>query len=251
MRLRQVALVAGELEPVRQQLFTLLGVDNDFTDPGVGEFGLRNSVMAVGDTFLEIVSPKTEGTTAERLIQRRGGDGGYMVLAQVDDIKVVAERMEELNIRQIWNVDRQAVTAFHVHPKDMGAAIVSFDEMRPAEDWLWGGPDWRQQKARLAQSIIGCDIQAEDPERLAQQWSAAFDREAALMGDRFTMSLDDGSAIHFVEAVDGRGDGVAALQIASQNIGSIEQAANVLGLGWNNDSVELCGVVIRFKAALT
>lgn len=251
MRLRQVALVAGELEPVRQQFFTLLGIDNDFADPGVGEFGLHNSVMAIGDTFLEIVSPQTEGTTAQRLIQRRGGDGGYMVLAQVDDISVVEKKIKELNIRQIWNVDRQEVAAFHVHPKDIGAAIVSFDEMRNPEDWLWGGPDWRRQKARLAQSIIGCDIQADDPSTLARQWAAAFERDAIRTGDRFTMSLDDGSAIHFVEAVDGRGDGVSALEIASQNIGSIEQAANSIGLHWNNDSVELCGVVIRFKAALS
>lgn len=249
MRLRQVAVVATDLEPNRQQFFTLLGIDQDFSDPGVSEFGLHNSVMAIGDTYLEIVSPITTGTTAERLIERRGGDGGYMVLAQVEDIKALEKRMEVLKIRQIWHVERQEVSAFHVHPKDIGAAIVSFDEMRPAEDWLWAGPAWRQNKARLAQSIIGCDIQSADPEQMAARWSAAFDREATFKGDRFTMSLDDGSAIGFVEAIDGRGDGVSAFEITSNNLNLIKEAANLLALTWENDSVKMCGVTIRFKRA--
>jgi hypothetical protein len=62
MRLRQIALVAGQLESARSQFFTLLGIDDDFADLGVSEFGLENSVMAIGDTFLEIVVPTQPGT---------------------------------------------------------------------------------------------------------------------------------------------------------------------------------------------
>ena len=96
VRLRQVAMVAGELAPVRQQIFALLGIERDYADPGVGEFGLHNSVMSMGDTFLEVVAPTREGTTAGRLLSRRGGDGGYMVLAQVDKISPTSARIGEL-----------------------------------------------------------------------------------------------------------------------------------------------------------
>jgi len=66
MRLRQVALVARELDPVVADLTAVLGIEVAFHDPGVAEFGLRNAVMPVGDTFLEVVSPVQENTTAGR-----------------------------------------------------------------------------------------------------------------------------------------------------------------------------------------
>ncbi|MBT7369710.1 MAG: hypothetical protein HN816_03625, partial [Gammaproteobacteria bacterium] len=140
MQLRQVALVARQLAPVRHDIFQLLGVTSDFADEGVGAFGLENSVIAIGNTFLEIVAPVEENTTAGRLLDRRRGDGGYMVIAQVDDIGPVSERISGLGLRKVWETDREEVSAFHVHPKDVGAAIVSFDQMRPPEEWLWAGP---------------------------------------------------------------------------------------------------------------
>jgi hypothetical protein len=79
-RLRQVALVARELDPVVAALERTLGLAVAFRDPGVAEFGLRNALFPVGDQFLEVVSPTQPGTTAGRLLERRGGDGGYMVI---------------------------------------------------------------------------------------------------------------------------------------------------------------------------
>ena len=86
MRIRQIALVTTELAPVRDALFELLGLDDAFIDDEVSQFGLENAVMTIGTTFLELVSPVQTGTTAGRLLERRGGDGGYMVIVQVDDL---------------------------------------------------------------------------------------------------------------------------------------------------------------------
>ena len=78
MRLRQLALVAEHLEPVLDDLCGVLGVGIAYRDPGIANFGLQNALLALGDTFLEVVSPIQPGTTAGRLLDRRGGDGGYM-----------------------------------------------------------------------------------------------------------------------------------------------------------------------------
>jgi hypothetical protein len=85
MRLRQIALVATDLAAARADISAVLGVQYAFDDPAVGKYGLRNAVFPIGDTFLEVVSPKESGTTAGRLLEKRGGDGGYMVILQVDD----------------------------------------------------------------------------------------------------------------------------------------------------------------------
>jgi hypothetical protein len=247
LRLRQVALVAGEIAPVREDIFTLLGIDADYDDKGVGEFGLCNSVMSMGDTFLEVVSPIKEGTTAGRLLRRREGNGGYMVLAQVDDIDEVSQRVNDHEVRKIWEVEREEVKAFHVHPKDIGAAIVSFDQMNPAEEWTWGGPVWRENTAKNVGNITACDLQAVDPESLAKRWSSIFSRKLVHEKSKFTMMLDDGSRINFIEAEDGRGDGVCGLEFSVLDAEAIRRAAGHLHLTWHFDEVMLCGTRFRFR----
>src|SRR5204862_6851532 len=85
-RLRQVALVAADLEPVVGEWSAALGTGVVFRDPGVKESGLHNALWLLGDTFLEVVSPTRDGTTAGRYLERRDGDGGYMVIVQSDDL---------------------------------------------------------------------------------------------------------------------------------------------------------------------
>ena len=71
MRLRQAVLVAGELEPVASALRSALNLDEPFRDPGVGEFGLANVVFALGDCFVEVVSPIRPDTAAGRYLARQ------------------------------------------------------------------------------------------------------------------------------------------------------------------------------------
>lgn len=245
MRLRQVALVAGELAPVRREIFHVLGLKRDFADPGVGHFGLHNSVMAIGDTFLEVVAPETEGTTAGRLLKRRQGDGGYMVLIQVEDLGVIHERVERMGIRKVWETETPAVKAFHLHPKDVGAGIVSFDEMHPPESWQWAGEGWENRKAANVTAITGVDLQSEDPEALATNWSALLDRPVETEPLGRSIELDQGR-INFRQAVDGRGDGVCGVEFRVHDHNAIATAAEQLGLTWHGNQIMLCGTWFRF-----
>ncbi|HEY4668483.1 MAG TPA: hypothetical protein VIH05_01760, partial [Tepidiformaceae bacterium] len=80
LRLRQIALVARELEPVVNDFRNVLGIEVGYRDPGVGRFGLENALMPIGNQLLEVVAPIEEGTAGGRYLERRGGDGGYMVI---------------------------------------------------------------------------------------------------------------------------------------------------------------------------
>ncbi len=57
MWLRQVALIAHELDLVVGQLEKVLGLKTAFNDPEVSIFGLVNAVMPVGGEFFEVVQP--------------------------------------------------------------------------------------------------------------------------------------------------------------------------------------------------
>ena len=75
MYLRQVCLVAQKLEPAIVALNFVLGIERCHVDPGVGKWGLENTLMAVGTSFLEVVAPIEENTAGGRYLDRRGGDG--------------------------------------------------------------------------------------------------------------------------------------------------------------------------------
>jgi hypothetical protein len=198
-RLRQVALVARDLDPVAKELESSLDLAEPFRDPGVGEFGLHNVVYALDDTFLEVVSPTRDGTTAGRFLDRKGGDGGYMVIVQVDDLAATRTRAEELGIRTVWKIDLDDIAASHFHPKDLGA-ITSADQPVDPASWRWGGPSWEQH--RSATKLVGVDVGVPDPD----VWSRLFDRPI----ESGVMALDDGSVIRFVD-----GDGVVAVDVKS------------------------------------
>ena len=96
--------MAAELEPVAAALRAELGLGEPFRDPGVGEFGLVNAVFALGDCFLEVIAPAQGGTAAGRWLERHGGDGGYMVIFDLEDVGRARERARESGIRVVWRV---------------------------------------------------------------------------------------------------------------------------------------------------
>jgi hypothetical protein len=171
VRLRQAVMVAAELEPAAERLREELGLGEPYEDPGVGFFGLRNAVFALGDSFLEIVSPVREGTAAGRYLERRGRDGGYMVMFQIDDLDGARERAAELGIRVVWQIDLPDIAASHLHPADTRGAIVSLDRPVPPESWRWGGPDWTGQGGSGAPGRLeGATVAVTDPAAVAERW---------------------------------------------------------------------------------
>ena len=140
VRLRQAVLVARELEPVAGELRSALELNEPFRDPGVGEFGLTNAVFALGDCFLEVVSPVRADTAAGRYLDRHGGDGGYMVIFDLEDLEGARERVRQSGIRVVWQIDLPDISGTHLHPADLRGAIVSLDRSRPYGSWRWGAP---------------------------------------------------------------------------------------------------------------
>ena len=71
IRLRQIAVVAADLQKVSIDIGSILGAEACFTDPGVKHFGLKNTLWPIGTQFLEVVTPITDGTAGGRYMDRR------------------------------------------------------------------------------------------------------------------------------------------------------------------------------------
>ena len=168
MRLRQIALAARDLASTVDTLCEVLGIEVAFNDPGVAAFGLENGVMPIGETFLEVVSPTRADTTAGRWMERRGGDSGYMVIFQVDELASARERLAKLGVRVVWEGKQKGAATLHLHPRDVGGAIVSLDTMDEPGAWEWAGPKWREcVRTEVTRAIVGAELESPEPEKLA------------------------------------------------------------------------------------
>ena len=106
VKIRQVALASSNLEETDKTFRRLLGCDQTYADPEIIYFGLDNRLYTLGDCFLEVVSPVQPNTAAGRFLDRRGGDGGYMVIVQVEDLA-----QEQVRLADRGNVPCLLMTA--------------------------------------------------------------------------------------------------------------------------------------------
>lgn len=233
LRLRQIALVAHDLRPVEQAICDELGLEMCYRDPGLSQFGLRHGLYPIGDHILEVVVPKRDGTAAGRYLDRRGGDGGYMVLLQTDDVDRERSRVTDAGLRIVHEGghegDGESIHGLHLHPKDVGGAILSIDQSDPPESWGWAGHDWQYHSLDgVVTDLVAVDIQADDPEAMAQRWAVAVGRPV----HDGVMDVDD-AQIRFVQATDGRGDGMSAVDLVATDRGRAGETLTLCGTAFN------------------
>ena len=218
IRLRQIAFVAHQLEPVVDDLHAVLGLDVAYRDPGVATFGLHNAVMPAGQQFIEVVSPTQDGTAGGRYLERRNGDGGYMVILQCEDHGAVKARVDELGVRKVIEQDTKHYKLMQLHPRDTGGSFLEIDVQVGGDSmdgpWEPAGPQWQQAKTDVVSGIIAAEIQADDPAALAARWSSILDRDVRAGVDGHpTIDLDNAS-LRFVAIADGRGEGLGGIDVA-------------------------------------
>ena len=174
LRLRQVVIAARDLDATVSRLCADLHLSVCFNDPGVATFGLRNALMTVGDQFIEVVSPIENNTAAGRLLDRRQADvTAYMVMFEVDDLDARLAALQDAGVRTVWSGDHDTIRGRHLHPADIGGAIVSLDETNPRGSWMWAGPTWTaHEENAVVTAIAGYTIAVEDPAAVAMRWSA-------------------------------------------------------------------------------
>ena len=253
MRLRQVVFVARALEPAVDDIGAVLGLAVAYRDPGVGQWGLENAVMPLGGDFIEVVAPIRDGTSAGRYLDRRGGDGGYMVILQCADAPSQRARVAGLGIREIWRADRPDYRATQFHPTDVGGVILSLDSVEPGADyretfcsWEPAGPDWRAAvRTEVSGALLAAELRSDDPAALAALWSRVLDLPAEDTGARrHRIALHNGE-LRFVGPGDGRGPGLSAIDVRAVDRARILAAAEARGLETEGGAVRLRGVRVN------
>ncbi|KAJ8113098.1 hypothetical protein OPT61_g4707 [Boeremia exigua] len=193
-RLRQIALVARDIDRARQLLTHVIGTSVIYEDPAVGQWGLKNFLVPLGGDFIEVVSPFEEGTTAGRLLDKRG-DGGYMIIMQTEDAKKRRQYLESNGLSKVIISQEHGDTVFvQYHPKGIkGGVMPELDSHAPTPNnptpvktrfspWHACGTDHKTYGPEMRRSahlsLEGCILRLQPGdyghEAAARQWEEMF-----------------------------------------------------------------------------
>jgi hypothetical protein len=255
LRLRQVCLVAADLERECARIKSIFGVEECYRDRNVAPYGLHNVLFPVGGNFIEIVSPTRPGTAAGRFLERHNGRYGYMVIMDCDDPERWRRHAESLGVRIANAVRHGEYFGVQLHPKDTGATMLEFNHTAGGEDAMGpyapAGPNWQAAiRSDKTRSMTAVEIDCPDPGRFAAGWAKILERPAQSVGEnRYRIALDAG-AIDFLpadldEAV------LAGVKLVVTDVAAIVRAAELCGCASGDATVSVCGVRFRLIAAET
>lgn len=210
-RLRQLVLADADLAEV-DRLQALLRAPDPFLDEGIAHFGLVNAVLNVGSGFVEVIAPQEQGTAVDRFLERRGGPGGYMLMAEVEDAAAARERIAAQGVRLVHESVRDDAVDLHLHPRDVGGTLLALDAMSPPGAWCWGGQAWTGRTPEATGGLREVVVAVDDPGAVARRWAALI----GLPDDGGPELVLDGGGqtVRFVEQPDRAQAGVVAATIA-------------------------------------
>lgn len=244
IRLRQIALVAEDLQRAATEIGGVLGIEACFTDPGVKTFGLKNCLWPVGSQMIEVVTPIQPGTAGGRYLERRGGDGGYMVITQVDDVAHRRTRAAELGVRVAYDLHypEEGHDGIQLHPADTGGSFFEMDQMLmpggddPDGPWYPAGKNWKPYvRTDRVSAISGAELQSPEPERLARRWADIAELDVVADDDGHpTVGLEN-ATLRFVPDSDGRGEGLGGIDLVTRDRDAVLEAAGRLDVSVSGD----------------
>ena len=238
---------------MRDDLVEVFGLAVCYRDPHVAPFGLHNSLLPVGTSFIEIVAPTEERTAAGRYLDRRGGDGGYMTILNSDEINSWRTHISAIGVREATFLDYDGFNAIQMHPRDTGGSILEINRSPGGEDLLGNyvpaGPDWQHyRRTSRVRGIVGAELQGDNPEELARRWAAILKRKVSKASNAEWHLAVDNATIRFVPARDGRGEGLGGIDVEVLDPGAINRVALDRGLSVEGNTVAIGGVRFNLVA---
>src|ERR1700687_3612215 len=244
LRLRQICLVAPQLEPVISDIADIMGLRVCYRDGNVAKYGLENALLPVDTILLEVVAPFQAGTAAGRFLEKTGGRGGYMVIFCCDDPDARGRHAEEIGVRIANVIGHSPYRGVQLHPRDCRAAFIEFNHTDGSDDILGpyppAGPDWQKSiRKDVTQALIGVEMQSPEPLALAEHWGRIIEIPVTKNQDGESELKLPNCGFRFVK---GPSDIMSGLTFRVGDIASVRGAAKAKGCATSCDSFLRGGV---------
>jgi hypothetical protein len=221
--LRQIVLLAEDLAGALTDTKAFLGLRTGIRDEAaMAKLGFEHEVLAIDETFVEIVSPLSPDSSPGRLLARRG-EGGYMVVLRVADLDAVVARAAELGLKPVLHSEFEGNPMSQWHPRDLGT-LAEFDEMRVAE-WHFCPELSDTGSTDVVADIVAVDIAVADPAGQARRWATLLGVELA---DGATTVALGARELRFVSTA--HGNGLCAVTLSTSRPETDEDQATICGV---------------------
>ncbi|PVH75468.1 hypothetical protein DL98DRAFT_551604 [Cadophora sp. DSE1049] len=271
-RLRQIALVAKDLEKARHLLTTVIGTEVIYEDPAVEQWGLKNILVPIGGDIIEVVSPFLPTAPAARHLSRLNASaGGYMIIMQTH----LPSSLTRLQHIQTHNLAKPIFThstpesdMVQYHPKSIpGGMMPELDSHRPDPEhpdplnerfspWHAAGPKERYGAYREGMRrcgdlwLVDVALRLKDGDRdvegAAGKWEEIFGVGRVERDDELGFT---NARLRFCEGEEGRSEGLVEVGIAVESRerrdGILERAGKEK-LRLDGEVVDMLGVRWRF-----
>jgi catechol 2,3-dioxygenase-like lactoylglutathione lyase family enzyme len=188
--LRQVVLLTGDLEASVATARDAFGFPPGVSDPdGMAAIGFRHQVFGFDRTFVEICQPLDPESAAGRRVAA-AGDGGFMVVVQVDEAGPMLARASALGLRPLLTEDFHGSPISQWHPRDFGT-MAEFDQMIPADSWHLAPEVYAARSTAVARDVRDVTLEVADPPAMAQRWAAV--TGGTVLPDSTAVRLTDGT----------------------------------------------------------
>lgn len=271
LRLRQPVLVARNKDETVATLKTVFGLVpvhgsgdlsaydlpqwGPMSDGGrkiLAQLGVENLIFAVGSDFIEVMFPTRDDGTTVAFMDRRGGDTGYMIVLQTDDVGHYEARARDEGVRISHKAAFVHYEDIHLHPRDCGGALLSMAKHLPYNvaggAWYPAGMAWQGMPQSAAVSaVVGVELLSPDAQALAARWGRLLGKSVERNGDQWIIRIDD-AVLRFGPTSSDQKEGFYGLDLKVADRARIEQGVREAGLAIKGDKLTVCGMTVRLVA---
>lgn len=220
--LRGVVFATTDLASAARLAIDELGVSVGEHDPYLADVRLTDENFAVGDRFVQLLTPLDDTSRVHRWLERKGGDSAYLLAIQTDDADAVVERCDGAGVRVTFQGTFNGHRVVQLHAGDL-QILVELEQMTDWDTWHW---PLEQAPTSVVDDLVAVDCTVDDPVRIA-----------TLLAHLLNVDHDGGTVLTLgARSVRfGRGDdrGIQAVDLATTDP---TRAGDVL---------ELCGTTVR------
>jgi len=193
-RLRQVAFLVNDLEDAKNLYRRYLGMETCHSED-LSRYGLQNAVLPAGNgTFIELLQPTTQDSSAARYLERRG-EAPYMLIFETRDYDRLIPHLKSMGVRLSVEppTGEPAETEYRhafVHPASANGAFLEIIEVTGGNNpWPAAGPHWQSLEHRpLTKQLRQTAVLVRDLDQAVARWETMFGITAT---KRFQVSFTD------------------------------------------------------------